>query len=233
MKTILLHDDPHLLRQIEGSLICREGLRLVLASDSHGLPDQSRRLRPDLVVLSSQGLQGSISKVLTDLDRLADRPDCLVVVSVQSATDTAALPHLSTTGYEAGIVTQVDRLPERVGQHLGLATRKAPRQTCRMAVRISVGSEVLNGTSRDLSATGLFVSLAPPLPQLDRVALHLKGKRRRKPVHLAGSIVRRVSPRADAFRLSGLAVRFDDSHRLPQKRLEELVSACGSAAAVS
>jgi CheY-like chemotaxis protein len=203
MHTILVQDDPILFRDLEGSLLRREELRLLTAGSPEALLECSRREHPDLVVLRDDRPGEHPQSVVRALNALPDPPAWILSPPVPDR----------------------EALLAGIRDHLGLPERQARRRRCRVRVRSMVGAEERTGITRDLAEGGSFVAMNDPFEPSREVRLALRGQGMRRAIRLGGRVVRAVRPTSGSERLPGMAIRFHTDDRLTPEQMKTLCRA--------
>ena len=209
MQTILLQDEPELLRALERGILRRSDLRLVLAATSTELLERSRRESPDMVILDHDIPGGASGRLVDALHSLPVPPACLIVES-DAAMDVSE-------------IGEPRRAPiqDSICRRLGLAGRGAGRQPLRCATRVLWQGECLHGTTRDISRSGTFVVTRTPLARARKVELQMRALPGRR---LTGHVVRSVALSPEQDRLPGMGICFEIEHHLTAAEMETVLS---------
>ena len=210
MHTIVLQDDPELLRTLERGILRRSGLRLVLAATSDEVVARSQRDSPAIVILDRDIPGGSPVALVDTLRALPVPPVCLIV-------DDEFVLDIDDGGEPRRAPIQ-----DSICRRLGLTGRGAMRQPLRCAVRVHSEDECRRGTTRDISSSGAFVVTRAPFETERGVEVRLGALGERS---VAGRVVRSVAPSSAPDCLPGMAIQFDDADRLSAADMEASISA--------
>ncbi|MFQ5719793.1 MAG: PilZ domain-containing protein [Acidobacteriota bacterium] len=215
MRTILVQDDPGLLRTLEQGVLRRSSLKLLLARDRGDLLHRSRVESPDLVILDGNGPEDDTSDLIAALKALPAHPQCVVV-------ELDRTPPGSRTDPVSGAAIQAT-----ICDGLGLSTRVRERCSAHGSVSVMSRQERRRGTTRDIGPTGAFVITPAPYGTAQTVELRLRALQSRG---VPGRVVRSVPPAADRSHLPGMAICFDTGQELTAAEMETIVSDCAGGA---
>ena len=200
MQTILLQDDPDLFRGIEHSLLCREGINLLLASGEAALLSACRESHAQVVLLASGRPGRGLAR---RLEALPHAPLCV------------SLPEDGRAGGMMASIT--DRL--------GLSGRQDERHSCHVPARVDAVAGSCRGRTRDLSLFGAFIATGTGCTLDGPVEVEFRSGRGGEAIHCNGHVVRDVPRDKASDHLAGLAVRFATHGGLSQGQLESLMTA--------
>ena len=79
---------------------------------------------------------------------------------------------------------------------------------------------------KDISRTGLFLTLPEPLPlrEIISLSLRLPGPEAEHPVRARGVVVRQVAPDPDSHLIPGVGVRFTEIDARDERRIDRYVN---------
>jgi hypothetical protein len=200
MQTILLQDDPDLFRGMEHSLLCREGINVLLADGETALVSACSESRAQVVLLASgQSGQGLARR----LEGLPHAPLCV------------SLPE---DGQAGGMMASIT-------DRLGLSGRQGERHSCHVPARVNAGAGSGRGRTRDLSLFGAFIATGPGCTLDGPVEVEFRPGRGGEAIHCNGQVVRGVPRDGASDHLAGLAVHFAPDGGLSRGQLENLMTA--------
>ena len=222
MPRVLMVDTAVLFRMLERSFLRREGWEIVCAARGKDVIDKARTLRPELVLLDANapGL---------------DAPACLRAlraegrsVPVVMLTDAGTAPLREGEGADAVLTHPVEAAAlESALSALGqVPSRRGARRPARLAARVTTAEDLLRGRVKDVSRTGIFLTLPRPLPIESAVGVSLSlpapGGPRRVQAH--GIVVRRVAEESASHLIAGVGVRFTSVDERSASLIERFVS---------
>ena len=210
MHTIVLQDDPELLRTLERGILRRSDLRLVLAATSDEVVARSQRDSPAMVILDRDIPGGSPVALVDTLRALPAPPEC-VIVDDEFVLD-----------IDDGGKTRRTPIQDSICRRLGLTGRGATRQPLRCTARVRSADECRQGTTRDISVSGAFVVMRTPYETERDVEVRLGALGERV---VSGRVVRSVEPSSAQDCLPGMAIQFHEADRLSAADMEASISA--------
>ena len=208
MSRVLMVDDAGLFQMLEASFLRRLGCEIVRASAGREVLEKARRSLPDLILLDADhpGIDG---------------PECIRALKADPALrPTPVLVVSSTDGVapccEAGADATLSRplTPGALELALGslgrIGQRVGPRRSVRFSARVASEGAARRCRIKDISRTGLFLTLPEPLPLQAPITLSLRlpapdGSRR---VRARGVVVRQVRDDPESHLIPGVGVRF-------------------------
>jgi CheY-like chemotaxis protein len=213
-------DTAVLFRMLEGSFLRREGWEIVCAARGTDVIDKARTLQPELVLLDATA-PGLDARACLRALRAEARP-----VPVVMLTDAGA-PR-EGEGADAVFTHPVEAAAlESALCELGqVPSRRGVRRTARLAARVTSAEGLLRGRVKDISRTGIFLTLPRPLPIDSAVGVSLilpapEGPRR---VQAQGIVVRRVAEESASHLIAGVGVRFTSVDERSTSLIERFVS---------
>ena len=208
MSRVLMLDDAGLFQLLETSFLRRLGCEIVRVSDGPQMLERARATTPDLILLDAQRPEidgpGCLRALKSDP---ALRSIPVLVVTTQdgvpracdAGADVALARPLSDGALELALCS-LGRVSHRTGR----------RRPARIPARIASPAGDLRARVKDISRTGLFLALSPPLP-VDaplRLSLRLPGPEGSRCVEAQGVVVRQVAPDPESHLVPGVGVRF-------------------------
>ena len=224
MSRVLMVDDAGLFRILETSFLRRLACEIVRAQNGPDLIRKATHQAPSLILLDAQG---------PDLDG----PGC--VRALKSDPALCAIPVLVVTTSdgvrgccEAGADVTLARPFENGALELALSSlgrvahRQGPRRSAGGWVRVAAPGGARRGRLKDISRTGLFVTLPEPLPlrEIIGVSLRLPGPEAERRVRARGVVVRQVAPDPDSHLIPGVGVRFTEIDAHDEEQIDRYVN---------
>jgi CheY-like chemotaxis protein len=221
MPRVLMVDTAVLFRMLEGSFLRREGWEIVCAARGTDVIDKARTLRPEIVLLDATA-PGLDARACLRALREEPRP-----VPVVMLTDAGNDPR-GGEGADAVLTHPVEAAAlESALCELGqVPWRRGARRAARLTARVTTAEGLLRGRVKDISRTGIFLTLPRPLPIDSAVGLSLilpapEGPRR---VQAQGIVVRRVAEESASHLIAGVGVRFTSVDERSGSLIDRFVS---------
>ncbi len=224
MSRVLMVDDAALFQMLETSFLRRWGWEIVRARRADELLEKARALPPDLILL-----EGGCPEL--------DAPEC--VAALKSDPQLQAVPILvlaapdeagrcSDAGADAVLTLPVQPSAlETALCSLGqVPHREGTRRLARVLVRVDALTGPLRGKVKDISRTGLFLSVRENLPLHAPVELALKLPVAEGPetVRAQGVVVRRVDAHPESHLIPGVGVRFVELDTITESIIDRYVN---------
>ena len=223
MSTILMFDDVGLFQLLEDSFFKRTGCRIVRIADRDDCVGKARALSPDLIVLVTDhpGLQG-----VECVRELKADPN-LCSIPLIAVTDPDGVTRCSEAGADRILARPVTRSAlVRTLESFGcVAKRTGERRSARMPAQLASPSGKRRGRVKDISRSGLFVTMQEPLAVDESVdlSLHLPNPRGRSSMRARGIVVRQVADDPDSHLIPGVGVRFVELDTATESLLDYFV----------
>lgn len=233
MSRVLMVDDAALFQDLEASFLRRLGCAIVRVANLHQVVERARAEAPDLILLAVEhpGIDGPECVRVLKSDALLKTVPILVVTSPEG------LPRCFEAGADAALARPLGAgALELALCSLGrVSLRGGPRRVAHFPVRIASAAGDLRGRLKDISRTGLFLTLARSLPVEESISLTLKlpGWEGRQSVRTRAVVVRQVPEDPESHLIPGVGVRFlemdQDTESLIEHYVNEEVLEAGSA----
>jgi CheY-like chemotaxis protein len=201
-------DSAVLFRMLEGSFLRRSGWDIDCAARGGAIVEKARTLRPELVVLDVLAPDLDAPACLRALrsDQAAGRIPIVVLASDATRSDLEAAGAdtiLSHPVEPAALETALCALAR-------VSSRHGRRRPARMGARVDTPEGILRGRVKDISRTGLFLTLSRTLPIESTVGvrLSLPAPGGPRPVQARGVVVRCVPEEIGSHLIAGVGVRF-------------------------
>ncbi len=235
MPRVLMVDDAGLFRLLEASFLRRLGCDIVRASGWRELLDKARRGRPDLIVIDTdhsgidapaclRSLKGDPSLRATPVV-VVGAPACLGSCFEAGADATLARP------------LAPEALEMVLGSLGGVWHRRGPRRCARLTAQIAPepGGARRRCRVKDISRTGLFLSLPELLPIETAVTLSLRLpiQARHCAIRARAVVVRQVQSDPDSHLIAGVGVRFVEMQPEDESLIARYVGTMDAAAAAA
>jgi len=224
MSRILMVDDADLFRSLAATLFRRFQCEIVRARDTREVLARAGSIAPDLIVLDADrpGAAGAECVRALKCDPALQRTPVLVLASGP------AVDECSAAGADAALARPVSGadLENALGTLGGLCWRRAPRRAARLTARIEAGSLRARGRLKDISRSGLFVSVHPA-PEVDaevRVVLRIPAAAGGRGLAARGRVVRRVEDDPESHLIAGIGLRFVDLGADDAARIDRFVA---------
>ena len=224
MKCVLVIDDSRAAAFMAQAVFRRKGARVLMALDGKTGIQMARLNRPDVILLDYY---------LPDMDG-AD-----VARELKTTPETAAIPILVVTAYrekeieercrEVGVDDILykpytnDELIERVSRLLKLPYRQHIRVLVRLEVETEVGSNIVFGTSENISESGIYLYTSHRFQMNDEVKLRFFLPRDRDPI-VTRAVIRRTEIRPE-YRGYGYGMEFVDLKDTDKRRIHAFIEA--------
>ena len=208
MPRVLMVDNALLFKMLEESFLRRAGWEIVRAFRSTDVIEKVRALRPDLVLLDTAAPDLDAPGCLRELRSDArSRPMPVLVLA-----DPADTTRCKAAGADATLAHPVEpaALVSALCDLARVPSRRGMRRPARLPARVETAAGVLRGRVKDISRTGIFLTLPRTIPIESTVALRLSlpppdGPRR---VEARGMVVRHVTEDLGSHLIAGVGVRF-------------------------
>jgi two-component system cell cycle response regulator DivK len=208
MSRVLMLDDAGLFQMLETSFLRRLGCEIVRVADGRQMIERARASVPDLILLDAQwpGIDGPGCLRALKADPALRSIPVLVVTSrddvarvCDAGADVALARPLSDGALELALCS-LGRVSHRLGR----------RRPARIPARVASPAGDLRARVKDISRTGLFLALSPPLPinASLRLSLRLPGPEGVRSIEARGVVVRQVPPDPESHLIPGVGVRF-------------------------
>ena len=223
MSTILMFDDVGLFQLLEASFFKRTGCRIVRVADRGECVGKARALSPDLILLVTDhpGLQGM------DCIRELKGDPGLRSIPLVAVTDPDGVDRCTEAGADRILARPVSRdtLVSTLESFGCVAQRSGKRRSARMPAQVASQSASRRGRVKDISRTGLFVTMHEPLPVDEPVnlSLRLPSSRGNKNMRARGVVVRQVTDDPKSHLISGVGVRFVELDAATESLLDYFV----------
>jgi CheY-like chemotaxis protein len=218
-------DDADLFQMLETSFLRRFGCEIVRVTDGLQVIARARASAPDLIVLDAErpGFDGRECLRTLKSDPALRSIPVLVVTSRDEA------PRACDAGADAAVARPLSGgALERALCSLGRVSHRAGRRRlARMPVRVASPTGELRARVKDISRTGLFLAVVPPLP-VDaplRLSLRLPGPEGGRSVTARGVVVRQVPPDPESHLIAGVGVRFVEIDAVSESVIDHYVDA--------
>jgi uncharacterized protein (TIGR02266 family) len=169
---ILLVDDAELFLDLEKSILARENLSITTASDGYEALAAIAKEIPDLVFLDMFMPRMNGDECCR---RIKETPglETLPVVIVTGRRDEECQTRCREAGCDAVLQKPIDRqkMVELVRTHLPIEERRGPRVPTRMRIRYGFEGQILTDYTVNLSAGGLYLETAEPLPEKTKLQI--------------------------------------------------------------
>jgi CheY-like chemotaxis protein len=208
MSRVLMIDDAGIFQMLEGSFLRRVGCEIVRVDDGRAVLEKARQSPPDLIVIDSErpGLDG------TECLRALKTDPALQAIPVLVLTLPERVPLCCDAGADATLARPVASGALELALCLlgRVSHREEPRRSVRVPVQVASPVGAVRCRVKDISRTGLFLSLAEPLPLHVEVSLSLRlpSPAGLRSVHARGEIVRQVARDPESHLIAGVGVRF-------------------------
>jgi CheY-like chemotaxis protein len=224
---VLMVDEAGLFRMLEASFLRRPGCVIVRAHDAPDLIRKARDQAPSLIVLDTQ--KAGIDGPACVRELKSDPGLSAIPVLIVTTSDTVA------ASCDAGADAIVTRPVERGAMELALsslasdAQRRGRRRSASAWVQVASPHGPRRGRLKDISRTGLFLTLSEPLPLQSRLDLSLRlpgpgGERR---LRAQGVVVRQVPRDRDSHLISGVGVQFVEIDASDERHIDHYVGGDG------
>lgn len=224
MPRVLMVDSSALFRLLEGSFLRRAGWEIVRAGQGDDVVAKARALLPELVLLDT---------TVPDLDAPAClqalrsdpriRPIPVVVLAHPTATALC-----KAAGADATLAHPVEpgTLESTLCALGQVCSRHGRRRPARLPARVETAVGILRARVKDISRTGIFLTLPRPIPIESAVELRLslpapEGSRR---VQAHGIVVRHVAEDLGSHLIAGVGVRFTAVDERSESLIDRFVS---------
>jgi CheY-like chemotaxis protein len=208
MSRVLMVDDAGLFRMLEGSFLRRLGCEILRAHDGPDVLRKATDVEPSLILLDAQrrDLDGpGCVRALKAVPSLRETP--VVIVTPENEAQACC---------EAGADVTLTRPVEPGALELALSSlgrfvhREGLRRSARGWVQVAGPAGSTRCRLKDISRSGLFLTLPEPLPvdEFIDVSLRLPRPAGRSLVRARGVVVRQVTRDPDSHLLPGVGVRF-------------------------
>lgn len=201
-------EDAGLFQLLEESFIRRTGCEILRAADCRQMLERARRYGPDIILVDPSRLgEGGLSclREIKSDPSLRSTP----VLAVAAAPEIAAC---RAAGADATLERPVTRevLERELCSLARVAHRDGARRSARLRAQVASSRGEQRGRVKDISRSGLFVSLPEPPPVAAPVILSLRlpGDKGRRSVRARGVVVRQVEDRPGSHLIGGVGVRF-------------------------
>lgn len=224
MPRVLMVDDAALFRMLEGSFLRRAGWEIVCARQGREVVAKARALQPDLVLLDT---------TIPDLDA----PACVQALRsdpefgptpIVALTDSSSTAPGGIAGADATLTRPVEpAVLEATLCTLGqVAARRGRRRPARLPARVETPAGVLRGWVKDISHTGIFLTLPRPIPIQSAVELRVSLPAPEGPglVQAQGVVVRHVAEDLGSHLIAGVGVRFTVVDERSESLIDRFVS---------
>jgi len=208
MSRVLMTDDAGLFQMLEGSFLRRLGCEIIRVSEGRDVAVRARLSSPDLILLDADHPRidgpSCVREIKSD-PLLRDTP-----VLVVSSADNVAL--CCAAGAEVTLARPLARgaLELALGSLGRIGQRVGARRSGRFSARITATGAARRCRVKDISLSGLFLSLPDPPPLQAHLVLFLRlpGSERRRTVRAIGEVVRQVGSDPESHLIPGVGVRF-------------------------
>lgn len=224
MSRVLMIDNATLFQMLETSFLRRWGWEIVRARRGDELLEKARALPPDLILLESGPPELDAPECVAELKRdtrLQEVP--IIVVAAPDEAD-----RCSGAGADAVLTHPVQPSAlEMTLCSLGrVSHRECARRSARVRVRVEALTGPLRGKAKDISRTGLFLSLREKLPLNAPVdlALKLPVAEGRGTVRAHGVVVRQVDADPESHLIPGVGVRFVELDAMTESIIDRYVN---------
>ena len=201
-------EDTGLFQLLEASFLRRTGCEIVRAGNRRQMIERARHDRPDLILVDPAKLgEGGV-----DCIRELKEDSALRKIPLLAVTEPEAVSECSAAGADATLARPVTRADlEEALCSLGHVTKRhGKRRSARMRAQIKTTDGGQRGRVKDISCSGLFVSMPKPPPVSAPVILSLRlpASQGNKSVQARGVVVRKVEDRPESHLIPGVGVRF-------------------------
>jgi len=193
-KKILVVDDDQFFIEFERAFLQREHFDIIEARDGPEALELMRDQHPDLVLLDMYmpGMDGLEVIVRARAEGMIDLP----IIMVSKEEDPIKISELKEAGATDFITKpiNIDTLMAKVNVYLKEAHRGGSRLPVKIKIKYRTLDELLQGESKDLSTTGIFVRTKKDLGigSLVELFLHHAGDEEAEPIRVMGEVVRAV-----------------------------------------
>jgi len=224
MPRVLMVDNAALFRMLEGSFLRRAGWEIVCACRGREVVEKARALLPDLVLLDTAVADLDASACL---QALRSDPQVRPIPIVVLMDPSAAAP-CEVAGADATLAHPVEPAAlEATLCALGMVpARRGRRRPARLPARVETPVGVLRGRVKDISRTGIFLTLPRPIPIESTVELRLSLPAPEGPgrVQAHGIVVRHVAEDLGSHLIAGVGVRFTAVDERSESLIDRFVS---------
>jgi PilZ domain-containing protein len=221
--TVLLQDEPALLKGLEQTFMRRDEIRLTLVSDAPAALARAAGDPGALAVILETHDDLAPGAAAGSAGRVEPRRRCVVFCT---CTPPAAHVEADQSGLPAP--ASGEAFLDLIRSRLGVVARQFERRVCRLHAEARAGGAVFRGVSRDLSRSGVFLVGGEPFADGEAVRVSLRAGRRGPVIEALGRVSRSIRAR-DGGPAAGMAVCFAPESRLRADQVDALAPRGGSA----
>jgi CheY-like chemotaxis protein len=208
MSRILMVDNAVLFQILETSFLRRVGCEIVRAASSDEVMDKARGLSPDLILLDDDHPRIDARACLLSLRSDAELRSIPVLV----IGDPWTVPGSEQETAIAFVSRPLDppALEGALSALANVARRDDSRRPARLRALVGGPTGALRCRVKNISRSGLFLSLPAPLPLRSAisVSLSLPAGYSRRPLKVRCVVVRQVPAAPESYLIPGVGVRF-------------------------
>jgi uncharacterized protein (TIGR02266 family) len=224
MYKVLLADDTRLTLAQEKEFLEGRNLKVFVTSSAAEAKELAAVTRPDLIVLDFEMPEMTGADLCQWLKADPETSDIPVLI-LSMREDEETLRQCEQAG-AVGFIHKAkgrEALLENIADVLGVPRRRDVRVPCRFTVGITEGSDILSGTLRDISVSGVFLTTGKSFEVGTAIYLRFRLPGIQHEIQVLGEVVR-VEDATDSG--SGCGIQFLETDPRSREGLKQFLERC-------